>query len=202
MIVSEIFRSLQGEGKNQGRPCIFIRLVGCNLRCAWCDTLYAHQGGEEMTVAQILDRIWLMNGKHICITGGEPLLWAEEVLDLLKKFDIHGYTVEIETNGTLDFREMQPYASICMDVKCPSSGEESNLALLRHITPRDCVKFVVADEADLLYARTVMAHCDIRGEIIISPVEGSDYRAIADRIVEENLPVRFQVQLHKILGMR
>ncbi|HOB18265.1 MAG TPA: radical SAM protein [Candidatus Methanoculleus thermohydrogenotrophicum] len=202
MIVSEIFRSLQGEGKNQGRPCTFIRLAGCNLRCAWCDTPCARQGGEEMSVAQVLDQIWLQNGKHICITGGEPLLWAEEVLELLKKFSIHGYTVEIETNGTLDFREMQSYASICMDVKCPSSGEKSNLALLQHITPRDAVKFVVADENDLLYARAVMAHYEIQGEVFISPVEGSDYRAIADYIVEENLPVRFQVQLHKILGMR
>ena len=86
MIVSEIFRSLQGEGKNQGRPCTFIRLAGCNLRCAWCDTPYAREGGKEMSVAQILDLIWLQNGKHICITGGEPLLWAEEVLELLRKF--------------------------------------------------------------------------------------------------------------------
>ncbi|GLI47315.1 7-carboxy-7-deazaguanine synthase QueE [Methanoculleus bourgensis] len=202
MIVSEIFRSLQGEGKNQGRPCTFIRLAGCNLRCAWCDTPYAREGGEEMSVAQILDLIWLQNGKHICITGGEPLLWAEEVLELLRKFDIHGYNVEIETNGTLDFREMQAYASICMDVKCPSSGEKSNLALLRHITPRDSVKFVVADENDLLYARAVMSHYEIRGEAFISPVEGADYRAIAEYIVEEDLPVRFQVQLHKILGVK
>lgn len=202
MIVSEIFRSLQGEGKNQGRPCTFIRLAGCNLRCAWCDTPYAREGGKEMSVAQILDLIWLQNGKHICITGGEPLLWAEEVLELLRKFDIHGYNVEIETNGTLDFREMQAYASICMDVKCPSSGEKSNLALLRHITPRDSVKFVVADENDLLYARAVMSHYEIRGEVFISPVEGADYRAIAEYIVEEDLPVRFQVQLHKILGVK
>lgn len=202
MIVSEIFRSLQGEGKNQGRPCTFIRLTGCNLRCAWCDTSYAREGGTEMDVTEVLDRVWLQNGKHICITGGEPLLQREEVLELLKKLNRHGYTVEIETNGTRDFREMQAYASICMDVKCPSSGERSDLRLLPFITPRDCVKFVVADEDDFLYARVVMAQCEIRGEIIITPVEGSDYRAIADYIVKENLPVRFQVQLHKILGMK
>ncbi|NLA38469.1 MAG: radical SAM protein, partial [Methanomicrobiales archaeon] len=170
MIVSEIFRSLQGEGKNQGRPCTFIRLTGCNLRCAWCDTSYAYEGGEEMSAAEVLDHVWLENGEHICITGGEPLLWADEVLDLLRKFAVHGYSVDIETNGTLDFREMQPFASICMDVKCPSSGEESDLSLLQYITPRDSVKFVVADEADLLYARGVMDHCEIRGEVFISPV--------------------------------
>lgn len=202
MIVSEIFRSLQGEGKSQGRPCTFIRLAGCNLRCAWCDTAYAWEGGQVMSVTEVLDRVWLQNGKHICITGGEPLLQREEVLILLEKFNLHGYTVEIETNGTRDFREMQRYASICMDVKCPSSGERSDLSLLPHITPRDCVKFVVADGNDLLYARAVMSRYDIRGEVFISPVEGSDYRAIADCIVKENLPVRFQLQLHKILGVK
>jgi 7-carboxy-7-deazaguanine synthase len=202
MIVSEIFRSLQGEGKNQGRPCTFIRLTGCNLRCAWCDTSYAWEGGQEMSVTEVLDRVWLQNGKHICITGGEPLLQREELLELLKKFNLHGYTVEIETNGTRDFREMQDYASICMDVKCPSSGERSDLRLLPSLTPRDSVKFVVANEDDFLYARAVMARYDIQAEIIITPVEGSDYRAIADYIVEENLPVRFQLQLHKILGMK
>ncbi|KUK62091.1 MAG: 7-carboxy-7-deazaguanine synthase [Methanoculleus marisnigri] len=202
MIVSEIFRSLQGEGKSQGRPCTFIRLTGCNLRCAWCDTSYAREGGEEMSITEVLDRVWLQNGKQICITGGEPLLQQEAVLELLKKFSLHEYTVEIETNGTRDFQKMQPYATICMDVKCPSSGERSDLRLLPFITPRDCVKFVVADEDDLLYARAVMARYDIRGEIFVSPVEGSDYRAIADYIVEENLPVRFQLQLHKILGVK
>ncbi|WP_292518522.1 radical SAM protein [Methanoculleus sp.] len=202
MFVSEIFRSLQGEGKNQGRPCTFIRLAGCNLRCAWCDTSYAWEGGREMSVTEVLDRVWLQNGKQICITGGEPLLQSAEVLELLKKFSLHGYSVEIETNGTRDFRDMQPYASICMDVKCPSSGERSDLSLLSRISPRDCVKFVVADEDDLLYARAVMSQCEIRGEVFISPVEGSDYRAIADHIVKENLPVRFQVQLHKILGVK
>nr|WP_303715226.1 radical SAM protein [Methanoculleus marisnigri] len=202
MIVSEIFRSLQGEGKSQGRPCTFIRLTGCNLRCAWCDTSYAREGGEEMSITEVLDRVWLQNGKQICITGGEPLLQQEAVLELLKKFSLHGYTVEIETNGTRDFQKMQPYATICMDVKCPSSGERSDLRLLPFITPRDCVKFVVVDEDDLLYARAVMARYDIRGEIFVSPVEGSDYRAIADYIVEENLPVRFQLQLHKILGVK
>ncbi|MCE5339380.1 MAG: radical SAM protein [Methanomicrobiaceae archaeon] len=202
MIVSEIFRSLQGEGKSQGRPCTFIRLAGCNLRCAWCDTSYAWEGGEKMSIMEVLDRVWLLNGRQICITGGEPLLQREDLLELLKKFRLHGYTVEIETNGTLDFRDLQPYASICMDVKCPSSGERSNLSLLPFITPRDCVKFVVADDNDLLYARAVITQCQIRGEIFISPVEGSDYRAIADYIVKENLPVRLQVQLHKILGVK
>ena len=202
MIVIEIFRSLQGEGKNQGRPCTFVRLAGCNLRCAWCDTSYAWNEGEEMSVGEVLDRVWLLRGAYICITGGEPLLQREDLLELLKKFKLHGYSVEIETNGSLDFREMQPYASICMDVKCPSSGERSDLSLLSAITAHDSVKFVVADMDDLLYARAVMGRCRMGGEVFVSPVEGSDCRAIADYIVSENLPVRFQVQLHKVLGMR
>jgi 7-carboxy-7-deazaguanine synthase len=202
MLVSEIFKSLQGEGKSQGRPCIFIRLAGCNLRCAWCDTAYAQAGGEEMSIIEILDRVWRLNGTHVCITGGEPLLQKAGLLELLEKFSVHGYTVEIETNGTLDFRELQLFASICMDVKCPSSGERSDLSLLRHITGADCVKFVVADIEDLRYAQSIMIHHEIRGEVFISPVEGSDYRAIADYVVEQNLPVRFQLQLHKILGVK
>jgi 7-carboxy-7-deazaguanine synthase len=202
MIVSEIFKSIQGEGKNQGRPCIFIRLAGCNLRCSWCDTAYAWTGGESLEVSQVLDRVWRLNGTHVCLTGGEPLLQRDEVLEMLKKFSIHGYSVEIETNGTQDFRDMQQFAAICMDVKCPSSGEQSDLSLLRFITAWDCVKFVVADIEDLRYAQAVLTHHQIRGEIFVTPVEGSDYLAVANYIVEQNLPVRFQLQLHKILGMK
>jgi 7-carboxy-7-deazaguanine synthase len=202
MKIVEIFKSLQGEGKSQGAPCIFIRFAGCNLRCAWCDTAYAWEDGEEMSAGEVLDIVWRLHGTHICITGGEPLLQRQALLELLQKFAIHGYDVEIETNGTLDFTDMQEYASICMDVKCPSSGEKSDLDLLRSITPRDCVKFVVADIADCRYAQAVIAHYDIRGEIFVSPVAGSDYLAIARYIVEQNLPVRFQLQLHKIIGVK
>jgi 7-carboxy-7-deazaguanine synthase len=202
MRISEIFKSIQGEGLNQGRPCIFVRLVGCNLACAWCDTAYARTGGIEMTVDQILDSVWRLNGRHICITGGEPLLQKHELIELLKKFGTHGYSVEIETNGTIDFRDVQRYASICMDVKCPSSGEESNLDLLHSITGNDSVKFVVADLDDCRYAKTLMRHYDIRGEIFISPVEGADFLEIAEFLVEHNLPARFHLQLHKIIGVK
>ena len=103
MIVSEIFRSLQGEGKNQGRPCTFVRLAGCNLRCAWCDTSYAWNEGEEMSVGEVLDRVWLLRGAYICITGGEPLLQREDLLELLKKFQlkliVKGWISCVFTNG-------------------------------------------------------------------------------------------------------
>ncbi|MDD5419791.1 MAG: 7-carboxy-7-deazaguanine synthase QueE, partial [Methanomicrobiaceae archaeon] len=106
MRVSEIFRSLQGEGLSQGKPCIFVRLAGCNLNCLWCDTRYARTGGREVSVDEILDLVWRLNGGHICVTGGEPLLQRAELLELVKKFRVHGYTVEIETNGTIDFRRL------------------------------------------------------------------------------------------------
>ncbi len=202
MRIIELFKSLQGEGKSQGSPCIFIRLAGCNLRCSWCDTAYAWSEGEELSTGEILDLVWRLCGTHICITGGEPLLQRAPLLELLEKFDVHGYSVEIETNGTLEFRDMQKYAAICMDVKCPSSGEKSNLDLLKDITPRDSVKFVVADIDDCRYAQAVISHYDIRGEIFISPVTGSDYLAIAQYILDQNLPVRFQLQLHKIIGVK
>lgn len=200
MKVAEIFRSLQGEGKNQGKPCLFIRLAGCNLHCTWCDTPSAQTGGVEMSPDAILAQIG--NPGYVCITGGEPLLQAEELEHLLLPLHRKGAGIDIETNGTVSFTRLQPYASICMDVKCPSSGEESNLALLSSLRPQDSVKFVVKDAPDCLYALRVINSHPISGEIFISPVFGSDYLAIAKFILDNHLPVRFQIQLHKIIGVK
>jgi 7-carboxy-7-deazaguanine synthase len=202
MKIAEIFKSLQGEGKNQGKPCLFIRLAGCNLHCRWCDTAYARSGGTELNLDIILEQVWRINPSYVCITGGEPLQQADELEPLLVSLHRRGTTVDIETNGTLDFRRYQPYASICMDVKCPSSGEQSNLALLDAIRPQDSVKFVVTDEADCRYARDIIATYRIHGEIFMSPVYGSDYTVISKFILVNNLPVRFQLQLHKIIGVK
>jgi 7-carboxy-7-deazaguanine synthase len=202
MKISEIFRSLQGEGKNQGRPCLFIRLAGCNLNCRWCDTPESLGGGMIMTHEEVLERVWRMNPPYICITGGEPLLQTDELEHLLDSFVKLGTLIEIETNGTLDFSRFQPFASICMDVKCPSSGEQSDLALLKKIRPQDSVKFVVNDEADCLYAKEVMRNYQIAGEIFMSPVFGTDYTTISKFILINNIPVRMQVQLHKIIGVK
>ena len=130
MKIAEIFRSLQGEGKNQGKICLFIRLAGCNLHCRWCDTDFARSGGTEMSLDTVLEHVWRLNPSYVCITGGEPLLQAEDLEPLLASLHRRGTAIDIETNGTFDFTRLQPYASICMDVKCPSSGEQSNLALL------------------------------------------------------------------------
>ena len=202
MKVIEIFRSIQGEGRSQGFPSVFIRLAGCNLDCAWCDTRYAREGGTHMSCNEILNTISTIPGNRLCITGGEPLLQSEQLLPLLERLQKKGYRIEIETNGTIDFQPFQPHASICMDVKCPSSGEKSDLSLLYHISEADSIKFVVADCDDCRYAEGVLATHPVRGEIFFSPVSGSKYREIADFLLERDLPARLQIQLHKIIGVR
>jgi 7-carboxy-7-deazaguanine synthase len=202
MKIAEIFQSLQGEGKNQGKPCLFIRLAGCNLHCSWCDTAYAQTGGIEMSIDTILDHIWRLNPSNVCITGGEPLLQADELEQLLVLLHGKGTTIDIETNGTIDFTRVQPYASVCMDVKCPSSGEQSDILLLDSLRPQDTVKFVVQDETDCQYARDIITSHQIPGEIFFTPVFGSDYGPLVRFILVNNLPVRFQIQLHKLIGVK
>jgi len=202
MKITEIFKSLQGEGKNQGKPCSFIRFSGCNLACRWCDTQYAREGGEEMTIKEILESVQHLGLKYICITGGEPLLQRLDALKLVKKLHTAGYIIDIETNGTIDFSPFQPYASICMDVKCPSSGEESDISLLSSISEYDSVKFVTADIRDCYFAKDIIMSNSIKGEIFISPVYGADYLSIANFILDYNLPVRYQLQLQKVVGVK
>jgi 7-carboxy-7-deazaguanine synthase len=202
MRIAEIFRSLQGEGKNQGKPCLFIRLAGCNLKCRWCDTPESRIGGMEMSLDAILEQVWRINPSYVCITGGEPLIQGDELENLLVSLHKRGTVIDIETNGTVDFTRFQPFASVCMDVKCPSSGEQSDLSLLDTIRPQDSVKFVVKDEADCQYTLEVIRAHRIAGEIFVSPVFGTDYQIISKFILGNSLPVRMQVQLHKIIGVK
>ncbi|MCK9579468.1 MAG: radical SAM protein [Methanoregula sp.] len=202
MKIAEIFRSLQGEGKNQGKPCLFIRLAGCNLRCHWCDTPASLTGGMEMSLDAVLEQVWRTNPPYVCITGGEPLLQADELEPLLASLHKRGTAIDIETNGTIDFTRFQPHASICMDVKCPSSGEVSYPGFLAKIRPEDSVKFVVNDEEDCRYALDIMKTHPVKGEVFFSPVFGTDYKPIVKFVLTNNLPVRFQIQLHKILGVQ
>ena len=189
MKIADIFTSLQGEGVRQGTPCLFIRLSGCNLSCRWCDTQYARESGTEMGCDAILEQVWRENPRSVCITGGEPLLQTEALLPLLASLFRRGIAIDIETNGTIDFTPVQPYAAVCMDVKCPSSGEKSDLSLLSKIRPEDSVKFVVGDEEDCRYAQEVMESHPIAGEIFFSPVYGTDYQPIIRFILKNNLPV-------------
>ncbi|MBP7120785.1 MAG: radical SAM protein [Methanolinea sp.] len=201
MKVSEIFRSIQGEGRNQGRPCTFIRLAGCNLRCSWCDTPHALTGGTEMGYNEVAAQVSALGGTYVCITGGEPLTQKKGLHVLVDFLAARGFQIDIETNGTIAFSEFQDHASICMDVKCPSSGEKSDLSLLPAITGRDSVKFVVRDLQDCEYAEGVMKAYPVDGEVFFSPVEGSDAAFVARYLVEHDIPARLQLQLHKILGM-
>ncbi len=202
MKVAEIFRSLQGEGRNQGLPCTFVRLSGCNLRCRWCDTPDALQDGTAMNIPEVVSAVRRLPGRYVCITGGEPLLQKEELVPILHTLASAGYKIDIETNGTIGFSELHQFASICMDVKCPSSGERSDLSLLAMLSSNDSVKYVVADEADCRYAEGVMRTYRPTAEQIFSPVSGSDYRTIARFALSLDPPARFQMQLHKILGVR
>lgn len=155
-----------------------------------------------MSVNTILERALNLKPSYICITGGEPLLQADELEQLLIQLHMQGIAIEIETNGTIDFTRLQPYASLCMDVKCPSSGEQSDLGLLDALRPQDAIKFVVQDETDCQYAMGIITSRQIPCEIFFSPVFGSDYGPIVRFILVNNLPVRFQIQLHKIIGVK
>lgn len=200
--VCEIFRSLQGEGLRQGAPCTFIRMVGCNLNCRWCDTPYSRNGGCFLDHDAILSKVRAKGEDYICMTGGEPLVQSESLLPLTTDLAAAGYHIDIETNGTLDFSPFQESAAICMDVKCPSSGETSDLRLLSCLSPRDSVKFVVGDEEDCRYAASILHTHPPDCPVFFSPVWGTDPRRVAEFILEEHLPVRLQLQIHKILGVR
>jgi len=202
MKVIEIFSSISGEGSKQGIPATFIRFAGCNLHCAWCDTPESHDEGAEMSIEEIVSAVSAGVPRYVVITGGEPLLQEENLKTLLPILRDAGYHIEIETNGTLCFRGVQEYATVSMDIKCPSSGEESDTTLLADIRPEDSVKFVVMDRTDCLYAQGVIESHDIAGTVFISPVWGGNYRKIADFILEEGIEARFQLQLHKSLGVK
>lgn len=202
MRITETFVSLQGEGIRQGMPCFFVRLSGCNLSCAWCDTPASLAGGEDVSLDAIVERIAESGLRYVCITGGEPLLQKDEVKELLSVLKAADITVDIETNGTLPFDDLLDAAYICMDVKCPSSGEMSDLSLLGSLRSSDCVKFVIGDEADYLYMVEVLAaHPEISAAVCITPVYGTDVSWLIETIISERLPVRFQLQLHKLVNI-
>ncbi|MDD1724239.1 MAG: radical SAM protein [Methanospirillum sp.] len=201
MKIVEIFTSLQGEGISSGYPTIFIRLAGCNLSCSYCDTPASRIGGEELSVPEVCDRVIQEKPAYICITGGEPLLQSAEVALLAERLSAGGKRVSIETNGTMPFETVLPHASVCMDVKCPSSGEKSDLTLLHALRPLDSVKFVVGTGEDLAYAEDIIRRYPIQAEVFISPVYGTDYQLVASYILIHNLPARMQLQLHKFIGI-
>jgi 7-carboxy-7-deazaguanine synthase len=204
LAVTEIYKSVQGESTWAGLPCVFVRLTGCPLRCVWCDTAYAFTGGDAMNVTQVVDAVKALDCSLVEITGGEPLgqrncgPLAQALLD-------EGFTVLCETSGALPIDQLPDAVIKIMDLKCPGSGEEhrndwNNLAKL---APRDEVKFVIADRTDYEWARDKTREHDLPSKVnavLFSPVFGAqDAQELVEWILEDELDVRFQLQLHKFV---
>lgn len=201
--VTEIFFSLQGEASRVGLPTVFVRLTGCPLRCGYCDTDYAFQGGEWRTLDQIVAQVDRHPTRHVTVTGGEPLA-QKACLDLLAVLCDRGLDVSLETSGALDISGVDVRVARVVDVKTPGSGEsERNLwANMAWLTPRDEVKFVLTGEADYRWAKTILADYAIpaRCPVLFSPAWGAlDPTQLAEWLLRDGLPVRMQVQLHKLL---
>lgn len=204
LTINEIFYSIQGESTRAGVPCVFVRLTACDLRCAWCDTPYAFTEGRKMTVERVLEEVEGIDCQLVELTGGEPLL-QPDVYPLMEGLLAAGKTVLVETGGHIPLDRVPPAVIKVMDVKCPGSGESGknrleNLALL---TPRDEVKFVIADRADYEFARDVLARHDLAakvGALLFSPVHGTGVtQPLAEWILADALPVRMQLQMHKFI---
>ncbi len=201
--ITEIFYSLQGETRTVGLPTVFIRLTGCPLRCGYCDTEYAFSGGEKLSVEQILASTEQYNTRYVTVTGGEPLA-QKNCLILLKSLCDKGYEVSVETSGAMDISQLDPRVVIVMDLKTPASGEESKNRYenLEFIKQTDQIKFVICDRNDYEWSKQQLEKYNLseKSEVLFSPVHGKEMaRQLADWILEDNLAVRFQLQLHKYL---
>ncbi len=207
--VTEIFHSIQGESTWAGLPCTFVRLTGCPLRCVWCDTEYSFHGGERMELDAIVERVRAIGTPLVEITGGEPLVHRNAAV-LAERLLADGCTVLVETSGALDVSGLDPRIHVIMDLKCPGSGEsERNLwSNLEHLDGRDEVKFVVAGREDYEWARDVVRERGLHRRVeegslralLVSPVwDAVDLEALAGWILEDGLPLRFQMQLHKLI---
>jgi 7-carboxy-7-deazaguanine synthase len=203
--VTEIFRSIQGESTHAGRPCAFVRLTGCPMRCVWCDSEYTFTGGEHVSIDDVMAQVRAFGCELVEVTGGEPLA-QKEAFKLIERLCDEGFEVLIETGNYVSTAGLDTRAKVILDVKCPASGEEhrnewSNLERLR--ADKDEVKFVVADEGDWLYVRGVIEKYDLENRalaILISPVWGGiDLQQLAEWVSGSGLNVRLQLQLHKYI---
>ena len=201
--ITEIFHSIQGESTQVGQPCVFVRLTGCPLRCTWCDTEYAFHGGNSMHLDSVLDRVQSYNCPLVEVTGGEPL-HQPEALVLLQKLCDAGHQVMIETSGAFDISAIDPRVSIIMDVKCPGSEMTDRIRWenMAHLSPKDEVKFVLNNREDYDWAKDILKQYGLssRCTVLFSPVFGSlDLQPLAEWILVDQLPVRLQMQLHKMI---
>ncbi len=201
--ITEIFYSLQGESCRVGFPTVFVRLTGCPLRCQYCDTAYAFNGGSLKSLDEIVDQIKIYQSKYVTITGGEPLA-QKNCLALMKQLCDHGFSVSLETSGSLDIEKVDQRVNKVVDLKTPGSGEEekNRYENLSFIYPKDEIKFVICDRNDYDWSKNIMDKYQLtdRCEILFSPVADEiEATELADWIIEDRLPVRFQLQLHKLL---
>jgi len=199
--ITEIFYSLQGEAKEVGIPTVFVRLTGCPLRCNYCDTAYAFKGNNPLSIESIMEQIAKYNTHYVCITGGEPMAQSN-CLILLDTLIEAGYKVSMETSGSIDISPVNNKVSVVMDLKTPSSTEQSqnryeNISLLES---KDQLKFVIASRSDFDWCCSILENYDVLSDVLFSPVyESLKPVDLADWILEKQLNVRLQVQLHKLL---
>lgn len=201
--ITEIFLSLQGETRTVGIPTVFIRLTGCPLRCQYCDTAYAFQGGQMMEISAIIEQVKMLGTRLITVTGGEPLA-QKNCLLLLEQLCDNGYQVSLETSGALTLEGVDSRVTKVMDIKTPASQESHRnyWPNLSYLLPQDQIKFVICDRHDYEWAKEMLLLHDLcrYGEVLFSPSYGQiSPTLLADWILEDKLPVRFQIQLHKLL---
>jgi len=204
LTINEIFHSIQGESRRAGEPCVFVRLTACDLRCSWCDTPYAFYEGKKRSVEDVVAEVERYRCPLVEVTGGEPLL-QEDVYRLMEQLLERGHTVMIETGGHRSIARVPADVLKIVDVKCPGSGEShrNHWENLDRLGERDEAKFVIKDRADYEYAKDVIARHDLAhkaGAILLSPVHGAlDPRVLSEWILADGLPVRLQLQIHKII---
>lgn len=203
MRITEIFHSIQGESTFAGRPCVFVRLTGCPLRCSWCDTDYAFYGGSEQPMDAIVDTVRAYDCPLVEVTGGEPLA-QPECSALLSRLCDEGFTVLLETSGAIDTASVDPRVRVILDVKCPGSGMAGRMHWpnVERLRTQDEAKFVIKDRIDYEWAKETVARfgIDRRCTVLFSPVFGAlDPRQLAEWVLADRLPVRYQLQLHKLI---
>ncbi len=201
--VTEIFHSIQGESSFSGQPCVFVRLTGCPLRCTWCDTDYAFHGGQSLTFDAILEQVKAYDCRVVEVTGGEPLSQAATI-DLISLFCDHGFTVLLETSGSIDTTPVDARTHIILDVKCPGSGmtDRMHWANLDRLSHKDEAKFVLKDRDDYEWAKDILSQYRLtdRCSVLFSPVHGElELQPLAEWVLEDRLPIRLQIQLHKYI---
>ena len=202
MKVNEIFYSIQGEGILVGVPSIFLRFTGCNLRCSYCDTKYAYIQGTEMRIQSILDQIKKFPCNDICLTGGEPLL-QKDIVKLIEHLQKKNYKILLETNGSISIKKFVRKKSliVSLDIKCPSSGchEQMNMKNISYLSKKDQLKFIIKNKEDYFYAKNIIKKFNPSCAIYFQPVWDTNPKKLISWILNDGIPVRFGMQLHKII---